>query len=113
MLPKSEYTDPSLLSTDLKVVSSKPQSAGLAPPHHHRTTAFSSLPSSPTSPTPLTASPLDATTAKEKKKKKKKKKKKRSGDTEEVGGHGPDNMVTVAPLKLKITLGKSPKSLDS
>ena len=74
-----------------------------------RPSTVSSLPPTPTSPHPQPSTPLEVVREK-RRKKKKKKKKKSSCDKEEEEW---EEMVTVAPLKLKITLGKSPKSLDS
>ena len=68
-------------------------------------TTISTPPSaSPDSPVPITAATAPGVREK-KKKKKKKKRKKTAGDSGEMeGGAG---MVAQAPIKLKITLGKS------
>ena len=93
-----------MLSTDLRLVCSELHGPGTARP-----STVSSLPPTPTSPHPRPSTPLEVVREKRRKKKKKKKKKSPCDKEEEEW----EEMVTVAPLKLKITLGKSPKSLDS
>ena len=95
-----------MLSTDLRLVCSELPGPGTARP-----STVSSLPPTPTSPLPPPSmAPLEV--VREKRRKKKKKKKKKSSCDKEEEGEEWEEMVTVAPLKLKITLGKSPKSLD-
>ena len=89
--------------SDLKFASSKLPGSGLAPPTVRR-----SLPPTPTSPAPLaTSSPPPTELTREKKRKKKKKKKKKSSADKEEEEVREEGTVTVAPLKLKISLGKS------
>ena len=83
-----------LSRTDLRVASSKPLTTDTVPPTPHQT------------PTPHQATTISDQGREKKRKKKKKKKKKSSGEREE-------EMATQAPLKLKITLGKSSETHDS
>ena len=75
--------------TDLRVASSKPLTTDTVPPTPHQATTI-----------------ISDQGREKKRKKKKKKKKKSSGEREE-------EMATQAPLKLKITLGKSSETHDS